>query len=314
MSDANFLQDRRLYVSVEQLVALQYKADAFMLKPNSKVSSLRSGHHLSQYRGRGLTFEEYRRYQAGDDVKDIDWRVTMRTRHPTIKVFNDEKDLPVILVVDQQLSMLFSSVNTMKSVIAAEVAALCAWQVSNGGDRIGAVIFNDHKVTWLPPKRSKQHLSQLIGELANFNQQLNFERSKVDTEINPLKQALLKASHSKIKGGLFVVLSDFRRFDEESKKVLRQLQQHNDVVGVQVFDPLERQLQGDLPSYLSSGKQQLQTPRSSSELAQKYALFNKERAQGVKTDFTTRSLPFIELTTDGHHLFQFQQALSQRVV
>lgn len=314
MKDTEKRHDKRIYATNDQLSELQYKANAFLLKPTSKVSSLRAGHHLSQFRGRGLTFEEYRQYVPGDDVRDIDWRVSMRTRHPMIQVFNEEKDLPVVLLIDQGSSMFFSTVDTMKSVVAAEIAALCAWQITKAGDRVGAVLFNDQEVQWLPPKRSKQHLSKLIGELVNLNQALLNANTSSSLVANPIKSCLEMAARSKIKGGLFVVISDFQGFDDECKLVLRQVQQYNDVVGVLVYDPSERNLEGSMPEYLSDGNLQLQTPRHHSELVEKYAEVIKAKTERIKTDFGLGTLPFVELTTDGNHVRQFQQALSVKVL
>ncbi|GAL33470.1 hypothetical protein PA3071 [Vibrio maritimus] len=238
----------------------------------------------------------------------------MRTRNPMIKVFNDEKDLPVVLVIDQRSSMLFSTVDTMKSVVAAEIASLCAWQVVKAGDRIGAVLFNDREVKWFPPKRSKMHLGQLLGDMVNLNKELFDNIDSDSPQTSPITQSLEKAAKSKIKGGLFIVVSDFKGFDEDSKLALRQLQRHNDVVGVLVSDPLEKQLDKDMPKYLSNGNEQLQTPKHHSTLAQKYASVIKAKTERIKTDFGSGGLPFVELTTDGNHIHHFQQALSVEVV
>lgn len=314
MNDAAKAHDKRIFASVEQLSELEYKANAFLLKPMSKVSSLRAGHHLSQFRGRGLAFEEYRQYVPGDDVRDIDWRVSMRTRNPMMKVFNEEKDLPVVLIVDQRNSMLFSTVDTMKSVVAAEIAALCAWQVTKAGDRVGAVLYNDHEAKWLAPKRSKQHLSQILGELVRLNQKLLSSRNAESLATNQITQSLHKAAGSKIKGGLFVVISDFQGFDDQSKQALRMLQENNDVVGVLISDPLEKQFSEDMPRYLTDGNLQLQTPSYRSALAQKYADVIKAKTERIKTDFALGTIPLVELSTDGNHIHQFQQALSVKVL
>src|SRR5262249_54987614 len=132
-----------VYASVEQLVALKSRARGFSFLPRQPVHSLLAGRHASRLRGRGLNFDEIRRYQPGDDIRQIDWKVTARTRKTHSRVYTEERERTTLLLVDQRLSMFFGSVRSMKSVTAAEAAALAAWRVLSQQDRVGAVVFND---------------------------------------------------------------------------------------------------------------------------------------------------------------------------
>ncbi|HEY6412155.1 MAG TPA: DUF58 domain-containing protein [Edaphobacter sp.] len=130
------------YAELNSLVALQYKARGFSLRHNQPVHSLLFGRRASHVRGRGLDFEELRNYVAGDDVRSIDWRVTARMQKPYVRVYSEERDRPTMLVVDQRINMFFRSRRSMKSVVAAEAAALAAWRVSQQGDRICCLTYD----------------------------------------------------------------------------------------------------------------------------------------------------------------------------
>src|SRR5210317_654341 len=125
--------DDGIYVQMDGLVRLQHKASGFSFLPRQPVHSILSGRHSSKLRGRGLNFEELRDYLPGDDTRNIDWKVTARTRTPYVRVFTEEKDRSVWLLIDQRISMFFGSQQRMKSVVAAEAAAAAAWRVLSQG-------------------------------------------------------------------------------------------------------------------------------------------------------------------------------------
>ena len=125
------------------MIRLQWAARGFNLLPRQPLHSALAGRHATRIRGRGLDFDELRAYQPGDDVRSIDWKVTARTRKPHTRVYTDERERRVLLVVDQRLAMFFGTRVQMKSVTAAELAALLAWHVVDAGDRVGAVVFDE---------------------------------------------------------------------------------------------------------------------------------------------------------------------------
>src|SRR5215471_17651879 len=132
-----------VYIDLDDLIALEYRDREVSFLPRQPVHSLLSGRFASRMRGRGLNFEEIRDYRPGDDVRSIDWKVTARLQKPHVRVFNEERDRQSLLVVDQRLSMFFGSKLAMKSVTAAQAAALAAWRILNVGDRVGAIVFDD---------------------------------------------------------------------------------------------------------------------------------------------------------------------------
>src|SRR5499425_2229859 len=132
-----------VYVDLEEMIALEYRGRKVSFLPRQPVHSLFSGRFASRMRGRGLNFEEIRDYRPGDDVRSIDWKVTARLQKPHVRVFNEERDRRSLLVVDQRLSMFFGSKLAMKSVTAAQAAAIAAWRILGVGDRVGAIVFDD---------------------------------------------------------------------------------------------------------------------------------------------------------------------------
>jgi len=129
-----------VYTNLDDLIRIQFKARNFSFLPQQPVSSILSGRYASRLRGRGLNFEEIRRYLPGDDIRTMDWKVTARTRIPHVRVYTEEKDRAVVLIVDQRVNMFFGTRDKVKSVTAAELAALGAWRAVDVGDRVGAVV------------------------------------------------------------------------------------------------------------------------------------------------------------------------------
>ena len=149
---------------------LKFRTRGFSFLPHQPVHSLLAGRHASRLRGRGLNFEEIRRYLPGDDIRNMDWHVTARTRQPHVRVYTEERDRPVLLVVDQRHSMFFGSRRAMKSVVAAEATALAAWRVLQAGDRVGALVFDDQDVVEIPPQRSEQQVLRILDTVVKKNQ------------------------------------------------------------------------------------------------------------------------------------------------
>jgi uncharacterized protein (DUF58 family) len=233
-------------VSLEELVRLKADAHGFSFLPRQPVSSLLSGRHASRLRGRGLAFEELRQYVQGDDVRTIDWKATARLRSPHVRVYNEERERPVLIVVDQRSSMFFGSRRAMKSVTAAEVAALAAWRALGSGDRIGGIVFNDQEIVELRPHRSQTRVLGLLHEIVRSNQALVSNPPLVDTakaEAN-LNQALAAALRRANHDHLVVLVSDLDGADQETRRLATLLAAHNDVLVVAIYDPLGASLQG----------------------------------------------------------------------
>src|SRR5210317_256825 len=189
----NHGNEHGVYAQLDELVRLQHKASGFSFLPRQPVHSILSGRHASKLRGRGLNFEELRDYLPGDDTRNIDWKVTARTRTPYVRVYTEEKDRPVWLLIDQRVTMFFGSQRRMKSVVAAEVAAISAWRVLSVGDRVGALVFDDSEISVIPPHRSRERVMQILKQVVDKNHALH-----VGPDIKPdagkLNEALKQVS------------------------------------------------------------------------------------------------------------------------
>jgi len=232
----------RITITLDELMLLKADARGFSFLPRQPVHSLLAGRHASRLRGRGLAFEELRHYQQGDDVRTIDWKATARKRSPHVRVYNEERERPVLLVVDQRRPMFFGSRRAMKSVVAAEVAALGAWRTLHAGDRVGGIVFDENEIVELSPHRSQTRVLRLLHEIVRLNQALAASPPVMGTVT--LNQAVASAVRFARHDHLVVLISDLDGADTETKRLATQLASHNDVLVVAVYDPLGASLQG----------------------------------------------------------------------
>ncbi len=205
--------------------------------PTQPVTSILAGRYGSRLRGRGLNFEELRRYQPGDDIRTIDWKVTARTRRPHVRVYTEEKDRAVLLLVDQRLNMFFGTRNRFKSVTGAELAAIGAWRAIGVGDRIGAMVFNDSEISEFKPQNSQRQVMSILSEIIRFNHLLTAD-SKVEPNEAMLNGVLKRAAQNAHHDTLIVIISDFFGIDKQTEKLSAQLAVHNDVLALYPFDPI----------------------------------------------------------------------------
>lgn len=232
--------------SLEQLLHLKGKARGFSFLPRQPVTSLLAGRHSSRLRGRGLDFLEMRHYQQGDDIRTIDWRATARLRAPHVRVYTEERERPVLFVVDQRQTMFFGSRRAMKSVAAAEVAALGAWRALASGDRVGGVVFNDVEIVDLPPHRSQTRVLRFLHEVVRQNQML--VKKSADGHASPMEKPLNRSLEAALRRAkhdhLVVLISDLDSADEETQRLATLIATHNDMLVVATYDPLGAVLHG----------------------------------------------------------------------
>ena len=222
-------------VSVDDLIGLRFRAQRLELGIARRARHSMIGAHGSRFRGRGMEFAESRIYQPGDDVRSIDWRVTARSGRPHTKLFQEERERPVILLVDLGVSMFFGTRTAYKSVLAAETAALIAWAAMHGGDRVGALVAGRSHHLELEPVSGRRGVLRVLRALAALSrQESNDEEQQVK-----LCDSLLRARHVARPGSLLVVISDFYGLDEEAAGHLSRMRQHNDMLACWIHDRLE---------------------------------------------------------------------------
>jgi uncharacterized protein (DUF58 family) len=247
------------YVDLRDLAALQHQVRGLSFRPKQAVHSLLAGRHASRMRGRGLDFEEIRGYLPGDDIRTIDWRVTARTGKPHVRVYTEERERPVLLIVDQRIAMFWGTVRNLKSVTAAETAAVIAWAALGGDDRVGGVVFDDTSMTEIRPQRSRAAVMQLLQSTAERNGALSAD-SSADSNPAMLDQALAAAERLAGHDYLVVVISDFDVDHASAQRRLMRLARHNDVVGVVVHDPSATALPAVTDLVISDGELQVEVP------------------------------------------------------
>ncbi|MCQ1058990.1 DUF58 domain-containing protein [Photobacterium sp. ZSDE20] len=307
--------DTRIYCDYSRLVRLQSQIGVFSLLPHLKAGSVLSGRHNSLFRGRGLNFEELRHYQLGDDIRNLDWKVTLRTGKPHVRSYTEEKDRNVIICVDQRSQMFFSSTTVMKSVIAAEIAAMCGWRVLKDGDRVGLVIASAEKIYHSKSQRSQHAFMAQLKLLANANQQLNVETINSDRVSFSLWLEQIK--RMKLSQSTIVFMTDWRDCEERHLDQLKQLQIHNDVLAVLINDPLEQTLPRELAKsnwVVGDGQYQLSldTTEKVDQASASMAARSYLTRQSLTRLMALKSLPFIELDTKGAHIAQFQRLVGRQ--
>lgn len=261
---------------------LRFAAQDLRLFVPRAVKSQLNGAERTRFRGRGMDFEEVRLYQAGDDVRSIDWRVTARTQIPHTKLYREERERPVFVLVDQRSSMFFGSQRCFKSVLAAHIGANLAWAALSNSDRIGGLVFGNQGQRDIRPRRSKHAVLEFLHQLQEFNQQLNSPVASANTK--SLNLLLGDARRMAKPGCALFIVSDFHDYDQTCEQQLFELARHTDVTLIHVFDPLEKQLQSNSRLTISDGVNRLQLPTDDIRFQNAY-----QSAYTTHLDFLTHS-------------------------
>ncbi|MBA3582462.1 MAG: DUF58 domain-containing protein [Gammaproteobacteria bacterium] len=208
-----------------------------------RASASQNGAYLSRIKGRGMEFEESRPYQPGDDVRALDWKVMARSGRAHTKVFREEREQPILLWVDLRDNMHFATRRRFKSVAAAELAAMLAWATHFQGDRLGALLFNNHQHMEIKPRAGRSAVLQFINRLVALDNEpiTNMHHSNGDN----ISNALRRLQNVAPTGSRIYLLSDFYEFNAQHKPLLARLCAHADVTAIQILDPIER---GELPA------------------------------------------------------------------
>ena len=202
------------------------------IKTRGLSQNIFAGQYHSAFKGRGMAFSEVREYQYGDDVRDIDWNVTARFHHPYVKVFEEERELTVMLLVDVSGSLNFGTVHQTKREMVTEIAATMAFSAIQNKDKIGVIFFSDHIEKYIPPKKGRHHILYIIREL------LDFKPKSARTDIGMAVSYLTRMM--KRRATVFL-LSDFYTQEDFSKAVQIANSKH-DMIAVQVYDPRAKTL------------------------------------------------------------------------
>lgn len=220
----------------DELLALRHQAGDLGTVTTRRVQTPLSGLYASVFRGQGMDFDEVREYQQGDEIRNIDWRVTARMNKPYLKVYREERERNVILCVDSNSYMQFGTRNTFKAVHAAKVAALLGWSAQTHADRVGGIIFGQTKLYFFPPSRSHKAFSQLLRHLTQ-------PTSENSTQPTDLLQAIYAINRRVTTGSLIFLILDVNQHPiTVLKQIFSQLHQRHEWVLIGIDDPADQNL------------------------------------------------------------------------
>ncbi|MBY0544058.1 MAG: DUF58 domain-containing protein [Gammaproteobacteria bacterium] len=281
-----------IHVQLDQLIALQRASEHVALINQKSVRTERSGSYLSRFRGRGMDFDETRNYQAGDDIRFMDWRVMARTGRAHTKLFCEERERPVFIVLDQSLSMRFGSRVTFKSIVGAQAAAILAWAAVQQGDRVGGVVFHDSDFQAIKPRSRKQGILPLFRHIVRMNHEKPIFTAAVQFE--QIAAQLRRICHP---GGLVFIISDFTGLTPLALQHLRSVGERSEIIACFVSDPLEQEPPPPDRYEITNGEKRMLFDTYGKDFCKKYREKFIEHYQDVKSSFIRQGIPLLDLST-----------------
>jgi uncharacterized protein (DUF58 family) len=286
------------YSDMQALLQLRGAAANLRIAAPYRLNSALGGLRRSSARGRGMEFEEARPYAAGDDVRSIDWRVTARTGSVHTKVFREERERPVHLLVDQRRSMFFGSRCTLKSVQAVHAAAILSWATVAGGDRLGGMVLGEREHHELRPRRSQRSVIELLRLCHEFNHRLGIADARSEEPSTRLAEALTSLRRVVRPGSLVLLISDFPDCDASAARQLHLLARHAEVIAVSIHDPLERVLPAQGLASVSDGRTRRLLDTDNPQLRARHSDNFQARQQALLECMTGIGASVLALATD----------------
>lgn len=283
------------WISSQSLIQLRLQANQLPLD-SGKIHAKQGGAYLSSFKGRGMEFDESRIYQAGDDIRNMDWRVTARTGQAHTKVFREERERPVLLWLDLNPSMMFATRNKFKSVIACEIAALIAWSASKNNDRVGGLIFSSEEHVEIKPRRGKAAVLDFIGRCTKHSAWLNTNNIQ-HTGQHDMAAAVSRLHKVTHPGSLIFMISDFRDMDEKAFSHIANISRNNDIIMICISDPIEVELPAAGSYRLTDGSKELQIQTSSKKVRSEYQQQYKKHDEQLKKFCRQHRIHLIPVST-----------------
>ncbi|MCB1706074.1 MAG: DUF58 domain-containing protein [Halioglobus sp.] len=284
------------YVQLEQLIALRFPARQLKLGRRTRALSNLAGPIKSNFRGRGIDFEEVRNYQPGDDIRTIDWRVTARTGSAHTKLFREERERPVLVVVDQRNSMFFGSRHCFKSVLAGHLASLLAWSALNGGDRVGGLVFNERGHREIRPRRSRKTVLTLLSQIASYNSSLPLDTDNAEDSFADMLSNLRRIARP---GSSLFLISDFRGASRQgAREHLFELAKHTELTALACADPMEAELPRAGTYAVTNGSERSELQTGDRHLRDSYHQRQLRRQALLSEDLVRLGVPLLHASTD----------------
>ena len=295
-------------VSLQSLIRLGGKAQ-HLTSPRSIIRASLQGLHLSPFKGRGMDFAETRPYEDGDDVRNLDWRVTARSGKLHTKLFQEERERPVLLCIDLQPPMFFATRGVFKSVIAAQAAALLAWNAWKAGDRVGGLIFDGANIHEVRPLRNRSrmlHLLKMISEATLHRPQIRTQQAQTQQ----LSEALSNLRRVVTPGSRIFLLSDFHGIDAVVRKQLAVLARNSDLYLLMISDPMEQQFPAAGQWRVTDSRRFLQLDFSRKKARVDYQKQSASRVEQLQQLAHQHRFSLIQLSTQDDVFLTLQQHLA----
>lgn len=272
---------------------LLQKVRKIEIKTKGLSKQLFSGEYHSAFKGRGMSFSEVRAYQYGDDVRNIDWNVTARTNTPFVKIFEEERELTLMLLIDVSKSAYFGTVNQLKSGIITEISAVLSFSAIQNNDKVGVILFSDKIELFIPPKKGRSHILRIIRELIDF--QPNSHGTDLGMALRYFNNVIKKRC-------IGFLLSDFMTRGYEAP--LRIASRRHDLIGVHLFDPKEQEMPniGLIRAQDAETSQLAWLDTSSPQFRASYAGWFKGNYDYFKTTFSRSGTDFVSIRTDQNYV------------
>ncbi len=269
------------------------KISSIHIRTNYLVNDILAGEYESAFRGRGMEFEEVREYTPGDDVRTIDWNVTARTGHPYVKVFTEERELTIMLMIDVSSSGQFGTVKELKNEVAAEVAAILAFSAIKNNDKVGLIIFSERIEKYIPPKKGRSHVWRVIREIVQFRPK------KSATDIGASLKFFNKVTKRRC---VCFLISDF--LAEDYEKTLFIANKKHDVIAVTITDPREMKLPniGFIELEDAETGEAILIDTYDKNITRGFDVLTRKRAIERKNSFRSMDIDSIDIVTDRSYI------------
>lgn len=291
-------------ITPQQLVSLRRDARHIKLA-KGKIRARQSGAHMSKLRGRGMEFDQVRAYQQGDDIRSIDWRVTARTTEVHTKLYQEEKERPVLLCVDYRRSMHFATRGAFKSVIASRITALLAWSANLNGDRIGGLLFTEHEQVILKAQRGKHAVLDLFHRMSD----LHADSAQQQRNSASLSNSLRQLRRTARPGSLVLIASDFHGLDEHCAKHIIELARHCEVTLISIHDPIEAQLPHAGLYRFKDGSKDVQVDTSRKQQREQHQQRFIQQQQSLQDLARKHRMHFVNCSTAADPIEQLREQL-----
>ncbi len=298
-------------VGLESLLALHEASRALSLQPR-QVRAWAPGGHRSVFKGRGMEFDEVRPYIAGDDVRSIDWRVMARTGRPHTKIYREERERAVVLWIDLRPTMFFATRGAFKAVRAAQAASLLGWSALRQGDRLGALLFDGERHVEIRPRRGRAAVVHLLGQLAAHPSWHTRRASDERASLDAMNQALARLDRVVQPGSLIVLLTDLSVLAGEGSTHLAQLSRHNEILLVQIHDPLDAELPPPGSYRVSDGNRFVALETGDARRRERYRQQHAERQEALKALCRRYPITWVPMATAEDPLAALQRVLGGR--